>query len=188
MTSRRADELTALFERCDCPCYCAYWHFAGDKNSWLDRCANRRNDSRSELEDAARKGGPQAQGLIALTKEQVIGWMKLAPAPALSKIYAQRSYRKLPVLEPTHKAFAVGCFLVDPEFRRQGVALGLLRLAIEIARDAGASRLDAFPRIDPDLAPEHAFMGPGDIFQRLGFKETHAVGPYRVMQYAFGGS
>ena len=35
------DALAALFERAESPCFCRYWHFEGDKNAWLDRCANR---------------------------------------------------------------------------------------------------------------------------------------------------
>ena len=33
--------LARLFEACGSSCFCAYWHFEGTKNEWLDRCAHR---------------------------------------------------------------------------------------------------------------------------------------------------
>ena len=76
------DALAELFRACECPCFCQYWHFEGDKNAWLERCAQSPEVNESALRaDVGR--GEAAAGLVALDDSRVMGWMKLAPRATL---------------------------------------------------------------------------------------------------------
>ena len=171
--------LHALFEACSSTCYCRYWHFTGTKNDWLDRCANRPEESKRELDDAVRANDPSACGLVALADDgRVIGWMKLTRA--LPKLRALPVYRNLALGDPA-TTFGVGCFLVHPAERERGVALALLRAAPNLAKVWGATRIEGYPRrSDAPLYPEEAWQGPERAFRAAGFAIEHDETPYPV--------
>ncbi|HEU4539321.1 MAG TPA: hypothetical protein VFS00_34610, partial [Polyangiaceae bacterium] len=78
--------LADLFEACHCACFCRYWHFGGDKNAWLARTAHEPAVNRREFFGAVAARNDEARGLVAIDDAgDVVGWMKLAPAPSLSK-------------------------------------------------------------------------------------------------------
>jgi GNAT superfamily N-acetyltransferase len=174
-------ELCLLFERCGSGCYCQYWHFTGDKNAWLERLAFGVAENAEALR--ARSLAPGLAGVVARRPDsRVLGWMKLEPAAVLGKIYEQRPYRALPLLGANAPGvWAVGCFLVDPEFRRRGVARGLLATGIELARAAGARRIDAFPRRAFGVGDEELWTGPLALFEAAGFGVTHEQSQYPVL-------
>jgi GNAT superfamily N-acetyltransferase len=161
----------ALFERAFVTCYCRYWHFTGTKNDWLARGALAPEDSAREAEEALRSDDGTARGLVALDEDTVIGWLKLVRRDAVPKL------RQLPVyrgrdLGPEADTLSIGCLLVDPARRGEGVASRLVAAAADVARSSGATHLEAYPRHvrddHPRLHDEEAWMGPERIFQRLG--------------------
>lgn len=161
-----------LFERAFVACYCRYWHFTGTKNDWLARGAMSPEDGAREAEEALRSDDGTARGLIALDGETVIGWMKLVRRDLVPKL------RRLPVyrgrdLGPEEETSSIGCVLVDPARRGEGVASRLLAAAADVARASGSTHLEAYPRHlrddQPRLHDEEAWMGPERIFERLGF-------------------
>jgi GNAT superfamily N-acetyltransferase len=126
--------LRGLFEASSSTCFCRYWHFTGTKNEWLDRCAHRPEENARELEDAVRAGRDDGGGLVALDDGgRVVGWMKLVRRASVPKLRALPVYRNL-ALGDESSTFSVGCFLVHPEHRHQGVARALLAGAEAIAR------------------------------------------------------
>ena len=190
LAAEYAEALSELFERSGSTCYCRYWHFEGDKNAWLERRAHHAERNRAELLDAAARDALEARGLVALgpddgtrTSPLVVGWMKLAPAPSLLKLSTQRPYRGLPGVERERSdCYVVGCFLVDPAFREQGVARALVQAAPDIARLWGARALQAFPYRADSAAPELLWTGPADLLIEHGFRELSGVGPYPVLR------
>ena len=175
-------ELAALFARTGSTCFCRYWHFAGDKNAWLDRCANRATDSRSEMEQALGRATDQMRGVVAI-HQRVIGWMKLAPAESLRKLYDQRLYRGLPCFQGDRAGvFTIGCFLVDEAWRRRGVAHALLDAGIAAARSWGARAIEAFPRRSELASAEELWTGAAGLFTKAGFAEVHDFAPYPVFR------
>jgi GNAT superfamily N-acetyltransferase len=174
--------LLGLFERTGCPCYCRYFHFAGDKNAWLDRCANGTVLNRAEM--IAALDFDEMSGVVALdSSEAAIGWMKIAPAAALGKLYAQRLYKGLPCFAGDRSGvFSVACFLIDLTRRRQGVARALLGRGIELARERGAGAIEAFPRRAEGVADEQLWTGPASIFTAAGFVEVHEFEAYPVLR------
>lgn len=173
--------LDALFERVGSHCYCRYFEFQGDKNDWQARLAFAPEENRRELHERARIA--ELAGIVARTPERVVGWMKLERASALPKLYAQRPYRALPRLGPDREGvFTVACFLIDPEWRRRGVASALLSRGIEAARAAGAHSLEAFPRRAEDVSDEQLFTGPLALYLKQGFVVIHEQSQYPVLR------
>lgn len=179
--------LVALFERTGSPCFCRWWHFSGDKNAWLDRCANRPTEGRDELVAALASGSDEARGVVALDATGlVVGWMKCSPASAVEKLFQQRLYKGLPCLsEDRSRVWVVGCFLIDEAWRRRGVARRLLDAGLELAKGSGAACVEAFPRRAEGVPAEHLWTGPFELFVARGFAVVNDFAPYPVLRFDF---
>ncbi len=181
LAPHHAAPLAALFERSGTSCYCRWYDFDGDKNQWLDRCYNHPEINRTDLLAGVNQGA--TQGVVAALGEQVVGWMRLEPAEKLTKAYDQRLYRGLPCFDGDRSGvFTIGCFLVDPAQRGQGVARDLLRAGVARAKSLGATALEAFPRRDTMLGPEAVWTGPFELYTAEGFSIVNDFGPYPVMR------
>jgi GNAT superfamily N-acetyltransferase len=178
------ESLAALFDAAGSACFCRYHHFDGDKNQWLERLAFAPDENRAELAACTLAGKDEAGGVVAFagTTDQVIGYAKLSWATTVKKIYEQRYYRGLPVLQrdPTG-VLTLGCFLVHPTFRRRGVTSALLAQAkIEAAR-RGARCIEALPRVAHEpLADEELWMGIVKSLDEAGFEAVMSEPPYPV--------
>jgi GNAT superfamily N-acetyltransferase len=174
---------TALFEACASPCYCRYWHFEGTKNDWLSRCAFRPEENRDEQLALVRAGAPEARGLLAMDAETAVGWMKLVPRATLPKLRRQGAYRPLD-LGPDEGIWSIGCFLVHPQRRHEGVARALLNAATGHAKSWGGTAVEGYPRGKGAgiLHDEQAWVGTEELFESCGFVRVAGEDVYPVMR------
>jgi len=186
-SSEHTDGLLALFDSAGSGCFCNYWHFEGDKNAWLERCYLNPDANRAAL--TARLAAPELCGVIATAERRVCGWLKVTRAEQVRRLYDQRVYRGLPCFQgsPGSRAdvYAVSCLYVAEAERGKGLAKSLLTTAIEVARSAGASSLEAFPRKAPEaepLRPDEVWLGPEAIFEKAGFERVSDFRPYPVLR------
>lgn len=184
VAARHGVGLTQLFGTNGYGCYCRYWHFAGTAREWLARCAHEPERNQAEMLSALNGRDPEMQGMVAETREgEVVGWLKLAHADQLTKLYGQRLYKGLAALERNPDAiWTVGCLFVREDFRRRGVARALLKGATEAAASWGARALEAFPRSDTDVADAALMMGPLRLFADAGFEVVHDFRPYPILR------
>lgn len=179
-----AERWASLFAAAECPCFCRYWHFTGDKNAWLERCAHAPSENQREQMADLEAGGDAARGLVALDTDRVVGWIKLAPRASLPKLRRLPVYRALD-LGGDEGVLSIGCFLVHPAHRGRGVARALLRGAEEHARRAGARALEGYPRRTKEpVHPEEVWMGPERAFVDAGFVPVAGEAPYLVYRKA----
>jgi GNAT superfamily N-acetyltransferase len=186
--SEHATGLLALFEAAETGCFCNYWHFEGDKNAWLERCYLKPEENRAAL--VTRLAAPELCGVVASAPSGVCGWLKVMRAERLPRLYEQRVYRNLPYFQASSRegVYVVACLYVAEAERGRGVAKSLLACAIEVAREAGASGLEAFPRGDSGatggdrLRPDAVWMGPETLFQDAGFAPVSDFRPYPVLR------
>jgi GNAT superfamily N-acetyltransferase len=180
----------ALFESGGCNCYCRYWHFRGTRNEWLARSFHDPSKSRDEQLAAVSAGAPESGGLLALEGDEAIGWMKLVPRGAVTKLTSQGAYRPL-ALVADPGVLSIGCFFVHPAHRRKGVARALLFAAVQHARTMrDVHTLEAYPHhvLHHPVYDEEVFMGPEALFFECGFSrvlpagEEGASAPYPVVQ------
>lgn len=182
---QHTDGLSRLFSADASPCHCRYWHFEGERNAWLERCAFSPEQNEAEFRDALARGTDQARGLVATSSGgDVVGWMKVAPAFAIRKLYDQRLYRHLPCFEGERDGvFTIGCLLVHPDWRRKGVARALIEGAVRLAPSFGARVLEAFPRHVPEGTHDsELWLGPANVYLENGFRVVHEIGPYPVLR------
>ncbi|WP_434048681.1 MULTISPECIES: GNAT family N-acetyltransferase [Sorangium] len=180
--------LEALFEAAGTPCYCRYYHFGGTNNEWLARCSDGQGENRREFAEALAAGSDEARGLVALAPDaaHVVGWLKVAPAAAVTKAYERRLYKGLPCFAGDRAGvFLIGCAVVHPAHRRRGVATALVAGAVELAPAWGARALEALPRRPREpVSDEELWTGPASAFTKNGFVEVHAFEPYPVLRRA----
>lgn len=177
--------LVRLFEAASSPCYCRFWHFEGTNNDWLARCADPSAENRRDFERALEDGSPEARGVVAVdSMEGVIGWLKVAPVESMKKLYDRRLYRRLPCFEGDRSGvFVLGCALIHPAFRHQGITTALVAGAIAIAKSWGARALEAFPRRPKEpVSDEELWTGPVNAFVKNGFVEVNDFEPYPVLR------
>jgi GNAT superfamily N-acetyltransferase len=193
---RNAQAWAALFDRSHLPCFCRYWHFDGTKNDWLARCAMDPKTSRDEALAALGVGASEALGLVAVDESgRAIGWMKLTPRASVPKLRKLPLYRGLD-LGGDDGVWSIGCFLVDPDHRRRGVAAALLDAAPAFVRARGGAAIEAYPRHlheadRPRLHDEEAWMGPESLFMARGFArvaEERATQMYPVYRLVLTGA
>jgi GNAT superfamily N-acetyltransferase len=180
--------IDALFKAAGSPCYCRFWHFTETNNAWLARCAGAPFDNQAELEAALDASSDEARGVVALSGDQLIGWLKVAPAAVMQKAYDRRLYRGLPCFAGERAGvFLIGCALVHPEHRHRGVATALVEGAVRIAPSWGARALEALPRRPREsVSDEELWTGPMGAFVKNGFVEVHAFEPYPVLRRGLG--
>lgn len=186
LTPDHWDDVVALFERpgprggTPIPgnCWCTAWR---DEHS--DRPHNK-----ATFKGCLDEG--RTPGLIGYRVGQPVGWVAVAPRWEHPRLERSGQYGPL---AGDRDVYAITCFYVDRDHRGTGVSSALLDGAIQFARDAGASALDAFPKID---LPAHArasrraeedesFMGRMASYQSRGFHVVRDTGKRAVMRLAF---
>lgn len=174
--------LQALFEASSSSCYCRWWHFGGNKNEWLDRCAHRPQENAAEQTAAVTSGEPGGRGLVAMDGAEVVGWLKLTPRSAVKKLRSLPVYRSLD-LGDEDTTWSIGCLLVRPDRRRHGVARALIEAAPRIAATWGARAVEAYPRrAAHPLSDEEAWQGHEQVYLDAGYVVVHDVAPYPVLR------
>ncbi len=176
-----AAALVRLFDRAGVACHCRYWHFQGNKNEWLERCAFGVAESARELEEAVvASRDDDGRGVVAVEGGEVLGWAKLFPKPAATKLLKLGPYNAYSKAH-TPDTWCIGCVLVDPARRRSGVARALALGCAEAARALGAAAIEAFPRVGHGpVADEELQMGVARHFEESGFAAIAGEAPYPV--------
>ena len=178
---RHLDALSELFRACESPCFCRYWHFEGDKNAWLERCAFSPTVNEAEMRADVVRGEARARGLVAFEDSTAVGWMKLAPRKTLPKLRTRSVYRALD-LGDDEGVLSIACMLVRPDMRKKGVARALVSAAPAIAKASGARAIEAYPHAAEGLGEHEVWMGPSALFTSLGFARVAGETPYPVLR------
>lgn len=137
-------------------CFCRFWSFDGDTAAWL-ACDPAQN--RAALERAL--AADEVWGIVAVDRDEVIGWLRLAPSAAVPKLS-----------DPTLDAASVLCMSVAADRRGEGVARAMLRAAIEASRAQGFGALRAYPRPEDALDAGAVWTGPRALFEAEGFRKV----------------
>ncbi|HEY7968756.1 MAG TPA: GNAT family N-acetyltransferase [Candidatus Limnocylindrales bacterium] len=179
LTPDRLDDLAGLFDQPGDPkwCWCASFHITGNVK------ARPREDNREVL--TARTVEGPSPGLLGYRDGRVVAWVSVGPRASYRKL-ANRDYADAAApgaaAAPTvagaasdpdqERVWSIVCFVVDPRERRRGVARAMLAAAVEHARAAGATAVEAYA-IDPlgERIPNPiAYGGMRSMFEAAGFR------------------
>ncbi len=103
------------------------------------------------------------QGYLAFEGDKVVGWC----AAGESKLF------NLP--DADEKLARVVCFVVDEDYRSQGIASELLGFAIDDLTKKGFAEIEAKP-VRPEDKSKHNFRGPYSMYLKHGFADYLDLG------------
>lgn len=149
-------------------CRCVAW-WVPTWDGWGERTAVENLAVRESLCAAG-----EHDGLLAYDGDEPVGWCQVGRRDRLDKLVTQLELGADPAV------WAVTCFVVAPAHRRRGVAAALLEAAVSVARGAGASRVEGYPRTAAD-EPGEMWTGPLGLFERAGFRVLRAGEPRSVV-------
>jgi GNAT superfamily N-acetyltransferase len=144
-------------------CWCVWWQTTAKE--WDALGANGR---RAMLQQSVTAG--EEPGLLAYRDGEPVGWVRVGPRDDQPRL--QRSPKLKPVDDTP--VWAVTCFVVRRDARREGVGRALLDAALEHARSRGATHLEGVPI---DTATSRAqggaalYTGVLSTFESVGFVE-----------------
>lgn len=165
VTRDRLDDFVALFESRGAPkaCWCMVWPAASAQ-------IRRAKGSARKAAMTARITKGVRVGILGYVNDEPVAWCSIAP---------RDTYRDLGGEDagPGEQVWSIVCFFIRHDRRGQGLFNRLLRAAIQHAKRAGATRIEAYP-VDPD-SPSYRFMGFVPSFKEAGFVETGRAGSRR---------
>jgi len=141
-------------------CWCMYWRIGG---AYRGRCA----ENKEALRKILKRGSPL--GLVAFHGDLAVGWCQLTPRDALPWLDRMWWFQRVDDVS----VWAISCFYIRKDYRRQGVMTQLILAAMKTAKRARASALEAYP-IDTSVpkSTSNTFTGIASTFARAGFKEV----------------
>lgn len=150
-------------------CYCYDYHFLGD----VDTCT--REMSRAAVQDLINE--QKLTGYLVFDNDTPIGWCN-----ANNRSNYQRLLRDYDVVDnPDDKVCSVVCFLIHPDYRRQGIAQQILEKIIQDYSGKDYDYIESYPR-KGELSCEGNFKGPLELYKRFDFKIHKTHDYYYVMR------
>jgi GNAT superfamily N-acetyltransferase len=160
----KREDLLTFFDRSfdDNPkwggCYCHCYYMDHALLDWSARLPAQNRVATSNLID---KGG--MQGWLAIAAGKAVGWCNAAPSTWLKALDQEPD-----VHGDRDTVGAIVCFLVNPNWRGQGIARALLKAACDGLAAQGLTIAEAYPRSHAtDPATNH--FGPLSMYLADGF-------------------
>lgn len=128
---------------------------------------------RAALAKLARRRKNSA-GLVAYESGEPVGWISLGPRYDFSRVDNSRA---TPPVDDV-AAWVIPCITVRKGHRGQGVAVAMIRAAVEYAGKRGAPAVEAHPRAaGKRIHDDFAFFGTEAMFRKAGFRKIRGVLP-----------
>lgn len=149
----------------------------------------------SRLREQTRCGHPESEttsGLVAYVDGEPAGWCAVEPRTAyegLLRVF-RVPWEGRAEDKDDDTVWAVTCLLVRPGFRNRGLAYGLVRAAVELARERGARALEGYAMLtEPGqrITLDEIHVGNRSVFAAAGLAEVgHPTLRRFVMRIDFG--
>jgi ribosomal protein S18 acetylase RimI-like enzyme len=140
-------------------CYCHFYHFDGDNKGFAQQTSE---DNREASKQMILSG--IMNGYLAYLEDKPVGWCNAN---------LKEKYSRLPIDEETNyspegKIASIVCFLIDPGYRRQGIARQLLNHVCIDFQKKGYDFIDAYP-VKGASSEAHNYHGPFSMYASHGF-------------------
>ena len=140
-------------------CYCHFFYIP-DNETWLKRTAG---DNRRDT--IARIRENKMQGFLAYFEGKPIGFCN-----ADFKVHYPRLIDQKELWDDEEKLTAsVVCFIISHEYRRKGIATGLLKTACDYYKSKKCEIIEGYPRKNVTTDADH-YYGPLSMYTNLGFE------------------
>ena len=149
------------------PCYCCFYKTDCNQNEWMKRSARQNRELSSYL---IRAG--EMHGYLAFADGVPVGWCHADARERLSRLEDLQN--------PSEKAASIVCFVIAPEWRRQGIATRLLQYVLEDCKARGFELVEAYPCRD-GKTDAFQYHGPAAMYEKAGFVERGGNKDYIFM-------
>lgn len=118
-------------------------------------------------------------GLLGYVDGEPVAWVSLGPRADFAALEASRLFRRV----DDKPVWSVVCFVVRRDARRQGWMRRLLRAAVDVAAENGATLLEGYPVEcgDRRLTGDSGYTGIASTFRAEGFREVARPRPDRLV-------
>jgi GNAT superfamily N-acetyltransferase len=128
---------------------------------------------RAALAKLARRRKNSA-GLVAYQDGEPIGFVSLGPRQDFSRVANSRA---TPPVDDV-PAWVIPCITVRRGHRGQGVAVAMIKAAVDYAGKRGAPAVEAYTRVGgKKMHDDLAFIGTQAMFRKAGFRQIRGVLP-----------
>jgi ribosomal protein S18 acetylase RimI-like enzyme len=152
-------------------CYCYDYHFTGN----VETCT--RETSRASVINLINEN--KLRGYLVYDHDKPIGWCN-----ANNRLNYQRLLKDYDYIDnPDDTVCSIVCFLIHPDYRRQGIAQQILDKIIRDYSTRDYDYFEAYPKKE-GISCEGNFKGPLELYKRAGFKINKEYDNYYVMRKA----
>lgn len=157
---------------CDNPhwatCYCYYYKYDCSNEEWFDRSSKENRDAVTALIQEGK-----LKGYLAYIDGMVVGWCHgddLTSFPRMKELFRENE-----------KIATIVCYVIDPQYRRKGIATSLMEYACTDLKNAGYSHLEVHPTVKKDGNDADNYHGPLSMYLNHGFEIVErCTGFYRL--------
>ncbi|MFZ5941774.1 MAG: GNAT family N-acetyltransferase [Bacteroidota bacterium] len=150
-------------------CYCFSFHFTGTSEQWT------KEKNRSSVINYVQDH--RMTGYLAYSDNRPVGWCN-----ANDRLNYQRLIKYYDLIDnPEEKVCSVVCFLIHPDYRRQGIAQKILDKISQDYAGMGYDYLEAYPG-KGDLSCEGHYRGPLPLYEKNGFEIKRELADYYVIR------
>ncbi|MEO6114771.1 MAG: GNAT family N-acetyltransferase [Jatrophihabitantaceae bacterium] len=149
----------------------AFCQCQGYRMGWYDQHSDNVAGRRELLRDQVCEG----HGLLAYLDSEPVGWCSVAPRRDYGYL-RKTSWNGRREDKDDPSIWAVTCLVTRAGFRRQGVSRALVAHTIELARQAGAAAIEAYPMkpaAGKDVTWGELHVGKLSSFLAAGFQVVH---------------
>ena len=150
-------------------CWCMHWKLRG--KAYEEAKGYETRQMHKSIVDSG-----VVTGLLAYWHGEVAGWVAVEPRKAYEKLAHSR------VLKPIddQEVWWITCFFVAKQFRRNGIAVELIKAAVEHVSHRGGRIVEGYPVDSENESPApFVFTGTASAFRQAGFMEVARNAPTR---------
>jgi ribosomal protein S18 acetylase RimI-like enzyme len=151
-------------------CFCRFYYTNCAYEEWQEKTGL---ENRKDAIEQIKQGN--MNGYLVFDGDKCIGWCNAADARKFARLEEDIK----PVIKD-QKVGCVICFVIHPQYRKQGVARLLLKKAIADFREQCYDAVLALP-VDVKDNPEKLYRGTLNMYRESGFKEIDKQDNMSVM-------
>lgn len=156
-------------------CWCMWWRVPMGGRIWE---AAKGEPNREAFRKLVKAGA--ASGVLAFVEGEAAGWCAIGPRAEFPRVDRSKSL----VREWSGGTWSLNCLYVPTRWRGVGVARALVAAAVELARQRGATEVEAYPQsLAPGEQQAGAFVWTGvpSLYEPLGFRRQGEPGRGRAL-------
>jgi GNAT superfamily N-acetyltransferase len=157
-------------------CWCVWWRLEKGGKLWDET----KGAKAKKMMKGLIKSG-KVNGILAYEGSRPVGWCSFGPRADFPHLERVKAYKR----DDTEGVWCVNCFFIDREYRKQGLARGMLKASIKAMKKRKVKIIEAYPvtttLAGKRLSPMFSYTGPLIIYTDEGFKEIQRLSPTRPL-------